>query len=109
MATYIEYELDDGNTILVESAEQEGRVVPAGLGESLVVKTADRKFKDALAAIKPTAIALSDLLHDLGPDAYEVKFGVKVVGQSGNIAVGTLGGELNYEVTLKWGVPQTKQ
>ena len=38
----------------------------------------------------------------------EVKFGLKALGEAGVFAIGKVGGEMNYEVTLKWKKPPEK-
>ena len=103
MATYIEYELEDGTTVLIESSEPGSGVVRASRDkEGNVIKKAGQKFEAALAGIKPWADALRRQLDDLLADEIEVTFGVKAVGEAGNFAVGKVGAEANYEVTLKW-------
>ncbi len=103
MATYIEYELEGGTTVLIESSEPESGVVRASRDkEGNVIKKAGQKFEAALAGIKPWAAALRRQLDDLLADEIEVTFGVKAVGEAGNFAVGKVGAEANYEVTLKW-------
>jgi len=103
MATYIEYELEDGTTVLIESSEPESGVVRASRDkEGNVIKKAGQRFEAALAGIKPWADALRRQLDDLLADEIEVTFGVKAVGEAGNFAVGKVGAEANYEVTLKW-------
>ena len=109
MASYIEYELQDGNTVLIETDEPQGGLVQASLIDGLAVKKATQKFEQSLAGVKSTAIALHQQLHDLGPDEFEVKFGLKVAGEAGNFAVGKVGVEANYEVTLKWKNEQTEE
>ena len=37
-----------------------------------------------------------------------MKFGLKAVGEAGVFAVGKMGGETVYEVTLKWKKPAEK-
>ena len=103
MATYIEYELEDGTTVLVETSEPERGVVKAARdADGNLIKRASQKFEAALAAVKPWAASLRRQLNDLVADEIEVTFGLKAMGEAGNFAVGKLGGEANYEVTLKW-------
>lgn len=103
MATYLEYELEDGTTVLIESSEPEGGVVKASRDkDGNVIKKAGQRFEAALAGIKSWAAALRRQLGDLLADEVEVTFGVKAVGEAGNFAVGKVGAEANYEVTLKW-------
>ena len=78
-------------------------VVKAATGaEGPVVKKAGQKFEAALATIRPWVAAMKQQLFDLAADEVEWTFGVKVVGEAGNLAIGKVGGEANYEVTLKW-------
>ena len=103
MATYIEYELEDGTTVLVETSEPQGGVVKAARdADGNLIKRASQKFEAALAGVKPWAASLRQQLNDLLADEIEVTFGLKAIGEAGNFAVGKVGGEANYEVTLKW-------
>lgn len=103
MATYIEYELEDGGTLLVEVKETEGGVVRAARDkEGNVIIKAGKKFRAALVGIKHSAKLLRQELDELKADDVEVKFGLTTTGELGNFAVGKIGVEANYEVTLKW-------
>ncbi len=104
MTTYIEYELDDGTTVLIESPDTEtGGLVKAsrGNGENVIVK-ASKKFGEALESIRTQAVALRQRLEDARADEVEVKFALKTTGELGNFAIGSVGAEAAYEVTLKW-------
>ena len=104
MTTYIEYELEDGTTLLIESpATETGGVVKAGRGdgENVIVK-AGKKFEEALKSIPAQATALRRRLEDARADEVEVKFALKTTGEVGNFAIGSVGAEAAYEVTLKW-------
>jgi hypothetical protein len=102
VTTYIKYELEDGTTVLIESSEPEVGVVKASTEGGVRTTSARKKFEEALAGIKPWAAALRRQLNDLVADEVEVTFGIKAVGEAGIFAVGKVGGEANYEVTLKW-------
>jgi hypothetical protein len=104
MPTYVEYKLEDGSTVLIETEEPAGGVVKAARGPDDVARIqAQKKFEEALQGIKPWVKALRQQLNDLVADEVEVTFGIKTVGEVGVFAVGKLGAEANYEVTLKWG------
>ena len=47
-------------------------------------------------------MSVLEKLHDLQADEVELKFGLVTTGELGNFAVGKVGIEANYEVTLKW-------
>lgn len=104
MSTYIEYELEDGKTVLVEVKEtQSGGMVKVSRGDdgNAVIK-AGKKFGEAFESVKAQAIALRKQLEDARADEVQVRFSLKTTGQMGNFAVGTIGAEAVYEVTLKW-------
>ena len=101
MATYIEYQLEDGTTVLIESSEPESGLVKASRG-GIRSAPAGKKFEEALAGVKPWATALRQQLDDLIADEVGVTFGIKAIGEAGIFAVGKVGAEANYEVTLKW-------
>ena len=103
MATYIEYELEDGGTLLVEITESESGVQKAARGkDGNVIIKAGQKFQAALTSVKQSAATLRKELDELKADEVEVKFGLKTTGELGNFAIGKVGVEANYEVTLKW-------
>jgi hypothetical protein len=102
MATFIEYELEDGTTVLVQADEPQGGLVPTGR-ERDVFKKASIKFSEAFSSIKASIATLRQELDELSVDEVEVSFGVKFVGEIGNAAVGKVGTDANYAVTLKWG------
>jgi len=107
MPTYLEYELENGTTVLVQAINQEpqGGLVQAGArrgeGDTVIVRV-NRKLSEALAGIKAQAASLRQELNELKADEVEVKFALKATGELGNFAVGNIGVEANYEVTLKW-------
>ena len=43
---------------------------------------------------------------DLHVEEAKIKFGHKSIGEAGIFAIGKVGGEMNYEVTLKWKEPE---
>ncbi len=102
MPTYIEYDLEDGGTLLVEVKDAEGGVQKAARGNGSVVIKATKKFRAALTSIKHSATLLRQELDELKADEVEVKFGLTTTGELGNFAIGKVGVEANYEVTLKW-------
>lgn len=103
MGTYVEYELENGATILVEIEAPQGGVVPTSRDRNgNLVHKAERRLGEALQAIRPVVSALYHGLVDLPIEETEVTMGIKVVGEAGNLAIGKVGGEVNYSVTLKW-------
>jgi hypothetical protein len=104
MLTFIEYELPDGTTILIQGSDQEpGGLVPVSRDkEGNVVKRAGKSLDKALDSIKGQAALLKAKLEDLRADEVEVSFGLATTGELGNFAAGKVGVEGNYSITLKW-------
>jgi hypothetical protein len=103
MSTYIEYELSDGTTILVEAKDVEPRgLVRASLSGDNVIVKAGKKFGEALEGVQAQAKEFIAKLKPTEADEVEVKFSLKSTGELGNFAVGSVGVEAAYEVTLTW-------
>src|SRR5215216_3665652 len=105
MPTYIEYKNEDGSIVLIELAEASGGVVKASK-EGLKVVESGKRFKEAFASIGGTIKDLITEMEALEVQEGEVKFGLKALAEAGIFAVGKVGGEMNYEVTLKWKKPE---
>ena len=69
------------------------------------VVQAGKNFADASASIRGSLKALVVDMNALEVEEAVVKFGIKAVGEVGAFAVGKVGGEMNYEVILKWKKP----
>jgi hypothetical protein len=108
MTTYIEYDLGDGATILIEAPEEEeGGIVKASRDKGEVAKKKAKKgFVDALEDVRAQAKLLLKEIEELHVNEAEIKFGINTVGELGNMAIGKVGVGVNYEVTLKWAEPK---
>jgi hypothetical protein len=62
---------------------------------------------EALKDMRTEAKLLLQEIEDLRVEA-EVKIGINTVGELGFMAIGNVGGGVNYEVTLKWKKPIPK-
>lgn len=106
MATFIEYELEDGSKFLVEVKEPEGGGVVKASNrpdkDGNVIVKAGKKFGEALEGVQTQAKEFVAKLKPTEADEIEVKFSLKSTGEVGNFAVGSVGVEAAYEVTLKW-------
>lgn len=101
MPTYIEYKNNDGSTVLIELAEATGGVVRASRGGVSVIESG-KKFSEAFASIRSTIKDLIAEMDSLQVEEGRIKFGLKALAEAGVFAVGKVGGEMNYEVILKW-------
>jgi len=102
----VEFELEDGGTLLVEVDEPErGRgAVPAGRGRRRGEPgKADEKFETVLAKIKPVGTALIAKIRELAdpPDEVGVEFGLKLNATAG-VVVASAATEANFKVSLTW-------
>jgi hypothetical protein len=103
MATYVEYQLEDGTTVLVETDRPPDGVTRASRDKAgNVITSVNQKFEDAFAGVKSSALALRGQLEEMKADEVEVTFGLKAIGEAGNFAIGKVGMEANYTVKLKW-------
>ncbi len=106
MPTFIEYKLEDGTTILVQANRpaQAGGITKASRSDAVgnAINTVNQKFADAFAGVKKSAMVLRQQFVELQADEVEVTFGLTATGELGNFAIGQVGAEANYEITLKW-------
>ena len=102
MPTYVEYKNEDGTTVLIET-ESTGPVTRGPGGVSVVQSS--KSFMDAWGSVRSSMQALSNELDMLKVEEAVVEFGLKAVGELGNVAIGKMGGEMNYKVTLRWKKP----
>jgi len=103
MATYLEYKLEDGSTLLVEvDVATEDAIKAADVSGNKIMK-AEKRFNEALASVKKSILTLQHELSEIEADDIEVTFGIKTIGEAGVFGVCKVGGEMNYEVKLRWG------
>ena len=103
MSTFYEYELEKGLTVLIEGPENDAEgFTPASNTFGATIVKSRKNFNRALKSVNAQAKKIVQNLDDLAADELEVTFGLKTVGELGNFAVGKLGMEVNYEVTLRW-------
>ncbi|MEM9006516.1 MAG: CU044_2847 family protein [Cyanobacteria bacterium P01_F01_bin.86] len=104
MKQLVEFDLEDGSSILVEVEEPvQNATQRAALNPQKVAYKANQAFNAAIRhTIRPTAIAVVGEVRNLPdpPEEVEAKFGLKLSMSVG--AVITAGSEANFEVTLKW-------
>ena len=103
MRRLVEFEIAEGETILVEVDEpEEGSLVQAAKPGEMIVQ-AQISFSEALDKMKPAINLVIQKLKGITdrPDEIAVEFGLKVGAQAG-VVLAAAGIEANYKVTLKW-------
>ena len=114
---YIEFPLEGGGSIFIESPDQQEKVqsgfVKAGLGDAAkeAAIQAGQSFDASVENIRKSAELLVNKLRAISspPDEMSVSFGLKASGDLGNLAIGKVGAEANYAVTLKWRKDEKKK
>lgn len=106
MQNYIEYQLEDGSTVLIEAGEQRGVVHASNDGTKSVQSKIN--FKQAFASVRSSIREVLSEFDDLHVEEGVIKFGLKSTGEAGLFAVGKVGAEVNYEVTLIWRKPKNE-
>jgi Trypsin-co-occurring domain 1 len=104
MTKLVEFEVGDGQTVFIEVEDVASTTIkPVSVLPGDVAAKAKKTLGEALDHIAPMVKTMRGRLNDVTEpgDEVEVKFGVKLNSEIGAV-VGKLGGEMNYEVTLKW-------
>ena len=105
MKRLVEFKLDDGTVILVESEEPESRggAVVRGGGGIEVVEKAEMGFEAALGKIKPVATAFIARIRDLAdaPEQVGIEFGIKLGAKAGEF-IASADAEATFKVTMTW-------
>jgi hypothetical protein len=108
MPKYVEFQLQDGTTILIESADEKksagGGFVPTARGGDEPTEKAKVTFEQAIQSIQSSANLLVSKLRDLSqpPDELEVTFSLKTSAEVGTLFVARGGAEASYNVALRW-------
>ncbi|MCC5899867.1 MAG: hypothetical protein JJU32_18360 [Phormidium sp. BM_Day4_Bin.17] len=104
MAKLVEFDLGNGETVLieVEDVESDG-IKPVSKRPGEVAAQARKTFSEALNNLKPMVANIKAHLDGMTEpaDEVQVKFSVKLSGEVGAV-VTKVGGEATYEITLKW-------
>jgi hypothetical protein len=109
VSKYVEFPLEGGGTILIESADEPNRssagFLRDGDGRASAEK-AQQSFDASVEAVRRSADLLVTKLRDLStpPDELQVTFSLKASGEMGGLTVGKggAGADANFSVMLKW-------
>ena len=105
MKRLVEFQLDQGGSVLIEVDEPPAGPVTRGLGRdpASLVEEADKTFEDAIAAVTPAARSLISRLRpmDDAPDEINIQFGLQLSAQMGAF-IASVAGQANFTVSLTW-------
>ena len=100
----VRFDAGDGAMILIEVEEVVSEdIEPVSKSPGELAAVARKTLSGALDEIAPMVRTMKSRLNTMTEqgDQVEVKFGVKLSGEIGAV-IGKVGGEVNYEITLKW-------
>ena len=107
MISYLKFELEDGTVVYVEASEtpkSSGGLLPASRGENSSEQTA-LSFEKSFGAVQKMAASMLKNLHDgfsIEPEEVSISFGVKASTELSNLIVSRGGGDMNFDITLRW-------
>ena len=103
MKKLVEYELENGGTVLVEvEVPDEPGMKAAGVSAGKMVEKAKQTFDAALDQVGAVSeVVLGKLRQISSPDEIQVEFGLKM-NLEGSAFIATAGAEANFKVALKW-------
>lgn len=108
MAKYVEFPLEGGGSIVIESADEPGRAstgfVRGGEDARQAPAAAGQTFDASVEAVRRSADLLVAKLRSLSaaPDEMVVSFALQASGELGGLAVAKSGSDASFHVTLKW-------
>ena len=95
----VEYQLEDGSTILIESEDKHGI---ERISDKDNTSKASEKFESAVKHIKPVAKALFGAFEEFNnPQEIQLEFGVKFSAKAG-VIFASADSEATFKVSLKW-------
>jgi Trypsin-co-occurring domain 1 len=103
MAEIVEYPLEGGGVLLVQSASVDAGQGELGLASSVEERTKKAKetLESALAQVTPALKSVASKLRDLSPDDLTVEFGLTLTAETG-VIVAKGSTEVHFTVTLAW-------
>ena len=108
MSKFVEFPLEGGGSIVIESADEPARTpsgfLRAGEPGSEAAHQAQGSFDASVEAIRRSADLLVSKLRGLSapPDELEVSFNLKASAETAGLVVGKAGSDSNFGVVLRW-------
>jgi hypothetical protein len=104
MSRLVEFELPDGDTVLVEVVEPTTQLPTVrGFDGNALAERAQMSFEAAVSRIKPAVQEVIGQLHDLEdePDEVAIEFGLDLHAEAGAF-VAQASADANFSVRLTW-------
>ena len=109
MKRIVSMPLKTGGTVELEVEDNTASPVMRGGVAQPVIEKALGSFEDAVAKVKPVAIAVVQQFAGAieGTTSVKVKFGLKFSAEAGAI-IASVGSEANFEIEMNWGRDASK-
>jgi hypothetical protein len=115
VSKYVEFPLEGGGSIVIESADEPARS-PSGFlrsGEpgSEAANQATASFDASVESVRQSAELLVTKLRSLSapPDELEISFSLKASSEAASLVVGKAGSDANFGVLLRWRSEKAKE
>lgn len=99
MTEVLRYEVGSG-TVLVEVDENSYGVDHPARNEQGILDVG-RRLEDALASVRPAAVAVAEAMRELAPERLEIEFGVKLAGDAGAV-IARNSAEGHFILRMSW-------
>lgn len=114
MSRYVEFPLEGGGSIVIESADEPTRT-PSGFlragdaGDA--AHPAQGTFDASVESVRRSAELLVSKLRSLSapPDELEISFSLKASSEAASLVVGKAGSDANFGVLLRWRSEKAKE
>jgi Trypsin-co-occurring domain 1 len=107
----VEFPLDRGGSVLIETDEPPAGPTTRGLGKDrpTLAERTDKTFEEATATVIPAARSLLARLRSIDdtPDEIGIEFGVQLSAQAGAF-IASAAAEANFRVSMTWRRGTTK-
>ena len=102
MKKYVEYEVENGKSVVIEIEGAKKGLVPAASSGGVIAKS-KKSFEQALDTIGPIAGKLFTHLKEFPkePEQINIEFGLKMGFETG-VVIASGNGEANFKVSLTW-------
>jgi hypothetical protein len=114
VSKYVEFPLEGGGSIVIESADEPARTpsgfLRAGEGGD-AAHPAQGTFDASVESVRRSAELLVSKLRSLSspPDELEISFSLKASSEAASLVVGKAGGDANFGVLLRWRSEKAKE
>lgn len=111
MNSLIQFELEDGSTLLIEGVDDKNkedsddRSYVSNSAEEAPITEAEKSLNSSIEIAKSAAEQILKSFKEMNsPDEIQLQFGVKMAAKAG-VIIASANTEANFQVSLKWEKP----